>query len=81
MLNHYFLIRLGRIRERCIAPEGLFAEDNTSKAERTPRWCPFLAEKLGFEPRVPVRVRRISSAVHSTTLASLRFICASAKLQ
>ncbi len=30
------------------------------------------AERLGFEPRVPVRVRRISSAVHSTTLASLR---------
>lgn len=29
------------------------------------------AERLGFEPRVPVRVRRISSAVHSTTLASL----------
>ena len=32
----------------------------------------FFAERLGFEPRVPVRVRRISSAVHSTTLASLR---------
>ena len=32
---------------------------------------PLFAEELGFEPRVPVRVRRISSAVHSTTLASL----------
>ena len=31
----------------------------------------YSAERLGFEPRVPVRVRRISSAVHSTTLASL----------
>ena len=35
-------------------------------------FLPLSAERLGFEPRVPVRVRRISSAVHSTTLASLR---------
>ena len=30
------------------------------------------AERLGFEPRVQSPVRRISSAVHSTTLASLQ---------
>ena len=29
------------------------------------------AERQGFEPWVPVRARRISSAVHSTTLPSL----------
>ena len=29
------------------------------------------AERLGFEPRVQSPVRRISSAVHSTSLASL----------
>ena len=33
-----------------------------------------MAERQGFEPWVPVRVRRISSAVHSTTLASLLFL-------
>ena len=31
-----------------------------------------LAERQGFEPWVPSRVRRISSAVHSTTLPPLR---------
>ena len=41
----------------------------------------YSAERLGFEPRVPVRVRRISSAVHSTTLASLLFSDSPAKVQ
>jgi hypothetical protein len=31
-----------------------------------------LAERVGFEPTVPLQVRRISSAVHSTTLPPLR---------
>ena len=31
-----------------------------------------MAERVGFEPTVPVRARRISSAVHSTTLPPLR---------
>lgn len=39
----------------------------------------FLAERQGFEPWVPSRVRRISSAVHSTTLPPLREACAGQK--
>jgi hypothetical protein len=31
-----------------------------------------MAEREGFEPSVPLPVRRISSAVHSTTLPPLR---------
>ena len=31
-----------------------------------------VAERGGFEPPVPVKARRISSAVHSTTLPPLR---------
>ena len=31
-----------------------------------------VAEREGFEPSVPSRARRISSAVHSTTLPPLR---------
>jgi hypothetical protein len=31
-----------------------------------------LAERAGFEPAIPLRVCRISSAVHSTTLPPLR---------
>ena len=31
-----------------------------------------MAEREGFEPSVPSRARRISSAVHSTTLPPLR---------
>jgi hypothetical protein len=31
-----------------------------------------MAERVGFEPTVPLQVRRISSAVHSTTLPPLR---------
>ena len=31
-----------------------------------------MAEKEGFEPPIPLRVCRISSAVHSTTLPLLR---------
>lgn len=31
-----------------------------------------MAERQGFEPWVPSRARRISSAVHSTTLPPLR---------
>ena len=42
----------------------------TKKAE--PVSSAFDAERLGFEPRVQSPVRRISSAVHSTTLASLQ---------
>ena len=32
-----------------------------------------LAEREGFEPPIPLRVCRISSAVHSTTLPPLQF--------
>jgi hypothetical protein len=35
-------------------------------------WNVVLAERVGFEPTVPLRVLRISSAVHSTTLPPLR---------
>lgn len=31
-----------------------------------------MAERVGFEPTVPLQARRISSAVHSTTLPPLR---------
>ncbi len=31
-----------------------------------------MAERVGFEPTIPVKVCRISSAVHSTTLPPLR---------
>ena len=31
-----------------------------------------MAERVGFEPTVPAKARRISSAVHSTTLPPLR---------
>ena len=31
-----------------------------------------VAERVGFEPTVPFQARRISSAVHSTTLPPLR---------
>lgn len=31
-----------------------------------------MAEREGFEPPIPLRVCRISSAVHSTTLPPLR---------
>ena len=31
-----------------------------------------VAERVGFEPTVPLPARRISSAVHSTTLSPLR---------
>lgn len=37
------------------------------------RACVGSAEMEGFEPPVPARVHRISSAAHSTTLAHLRF--------
>jgi hypothetical protein len=33
-----------------------------------------LAEREGFEPPIPLRVCRISSAVHSTTLPPLRLL-------
>lgn len=32
----------------------------------------FMAERVGFEPTIPLQVCRISSAVHSTTLPPLR---------
>ena len=31
-----------------------------------------MAERVGFEPTIPLQVCRISSAVHSTTLPPLR---------
>ena len=36
------------------------------------RYPEVLAERVGFEPTVPFQARRISSAVHSTTLPPLR---------
>lgn len=34
----------------------------------------FMAERVGFEPTVPLTVRLISSQVHSTTLPPLRTV-------
>ncbi len=34
-----------------------------------------LAERVGFEPTLPLPVNRISSAAHSTTLPPLREVC------
>ena len=47
-------------------------ENNHKRQEQDFTSCSFFAERLGFEPRVQSPVRRISSAVHSTTLASLQ---------
>ena len=33
-----------------------------------------MAERVGFEPTIPLQVCRISSAVHSTTLPPLRIV-------
>lgn len=41
----------------------------------------FVAERQGFEPWIRLPVCRISSAVHSTTLASLLFSDSPAKVQ
>ena len=34
-----------------------------------------MAERVGFEPTLPLPVNRISSAAHSTTLPPLREVC------
>ena len=42
------------------------------KAVQTASWYTKMAERVGFEPTVPVRGHRFSRPAHSTALASLR---------
>ena len=52
--------------------EPSLGENRCLKTKKQNLSSAFDAERLGFEPRVQSPVRRISSAVHSTTLASLQ---------
>ena len=47
-------------------------------AGRGAQICSEVAERVGFEPTLPLPVNRISSAAHSTTLPPLREACRSA---
>ena len=47
------------------------ARHKTKKAVKTTASVLIPAERVGFEPTVPLRVRLISNQVHSTTLAPL----------
>jgi hypothetical protein len=56
----------GRVADRVSAASKTKCLGNQCSAEQK------LAEREGFEPPIPLRVCRISSAVHSTTLPPLR---------
>ena len=53
-------------------PDRIFFPNRKKKQKKTPEtmFQAFLAEREGFEPPVESPLRRISSAIHSTTLPS-----------
>ena len=61
-----------RIKRPLTEPGGLFSLTHIRQKKRPQMGAFVLAERVGFEPTVDLRLRLISSQVHSTTLPPLR---------